>query len=58
MGNCLNVDIIRAKIKQKKPLTSKEYAFAVLYLNLNPETYSFNKQKEQTEEAKMPNTTN
>lgn len=52
-----DVDIIRAKIKQRQPLTAGEYAFAVLYLNLDPRAYSL-KEKEQTKEAKVPKTTN
>lgn len=54
MGHCFDIDLIKAKIKLKQPLTAQEYAFAILYLNLDPKTYSFNKQKEQTEEAKTP----
>lgn len=49
-----DVDIIRAKIKLKLPLTAGEYAFAILFLNLNPKAYSLKEEKEQTKEAKLP----
>lgn len=42
-----DICLLKAKIKLKMPLTAKEYAFAVLYLNLNPKAYSFRNDKNQ-----------
>lgn len=44
---------IKAKIVLNQPLTPKEYAFAILYLNLDPTTYSFKKKENKPKKAKM-----
>lgn len=55
----LNVATIQAKIRLRQPLTPREYAFAVLYLNLDPKAYTFKEEKEQTEtKPKLPKTKN